>query len=78
MCIFPVFVREFMLILVEFVANLVFGSDLERLWSSQIGENRRFGGLAVPGGIGSVSNRSKRVRDVFASPRTAKALRVNP
>ena len=39
MCIFPVFVREFMLILVEFVANLVFGSDLERLWSAEVGGN---------------------------------------
>ena len=67
MCIFPVFVREFMLNLVEFVANLAFGSDLERLRSSQIGENLRFGGLAVPSGIGSVTNRSKRVRDAFAS-----------
>ena len=65
MCIFTLFLRDFRLILEEFDANLVFGSDLEMLWSPEFGENLRFGGLVVLGGIGSVSNRSKRVRDVF-------------
>ena len=40
MCICMVCARENWLISVEFVANLVFGSDLERLWSSEFGENQ--------------------------------------
>ena len=34
-CIFMVCAREIWLILVEFDADLVFGSDLEMLWSSE-------------------------------------------
>ena len=40
MCIFTVCARDFRLILVNFVENMWFASDLERLWGSEFGENQ--------------------------------------